>query len=455
MILDRYSVCITISIEVFIKVILFVTFIFCLSCQFGQESNINTEKLDKFFAVLENKKVVSGSAILVKDGKSIYNKNYNFDKNNKNPIYRIGSVSKIYTATIILKLEEEGKLKLSDKLSLYYPKIDKADKITIEDLLRHRTGIPNMTDLADYKEYSQTPQSESQMMERFYRYQLEFMPGEKYEYSNTGYVILSYIAQKAGNDTYANLLTSYIVNPLSLQETFVYDAKSRRSNEVTSYFKRANWEEATNTHQNVPLGAGAIASTPLEVATFLRGLFREKIINSSSLKKMKEFIGEGEYGLGLMKFPYADKYFFGHTGGVDGYASIAAYNIEDDIAMVNLTNALSFNFNDMSLALLAGFYGDDFDIPVIQESILVKKEILDQYNGTYGSNDFPIKLTFRNEDGVLLGEASSDAQNEIPFEAFSNTIFKFQRAHIKLEFKDNGEILIFTQGEEFTLKKLN
>ncbi|MFG1591410.1 serine hydrolase domain-containing protein [Halobacteriovorax sp. CON-3] len=249
-------------------------------------------------------------------------------------------------------------------------------------------------------------------------------------------------------------LLRYIAKPLSLGRTFVYDAKSSRSNEVTSYFKRANWEKATNTHQSVPLGAGAITSTPLEVATFLSALFKERLINADSLKKMKEFIGEGEYGLGLMKFPYADKYFFGHTGGVDGYASIAAYNIEDDIAMVNLTNALSFNFNDMSLALLAGFYGDDFDIPVIQESILVKKEILDQYNGTYGSNDFPIKLTFRNENGILLGEASSDAQNEIPFEAFSSTIFKFQRAHIKLEFKDNGKTLIFTQGQEFELKKL-
>ncbi|MGI4992993.1 serine hydrolase domain-containing protein [Halobacteriovorax sp. GFR7] len=440
--------------EVIIKAILFVIFVFFLSCQSGQESNINTEKIDKFFAVLENKKVVSGSAILVKDGKTVYELNYHFDKMIKNPIFRIGSVSKIYTAAIILKLEEEGKLKLSDKLSLYYPKIDKANAITVEDLLRHRSGIPNMTDLADYKEYSQTPQSESQMMERFYRYKLEFMPGEKYEYSNTGYVILSYIAQKAGNDTYANLLMTYITKPLSLSSTFVYDAKSIRTNEVTSYFKKVNWEEATNTHQSVPLGAGAIASTPLEVATFLRGLFREKIISSSSLNKMKEFIGEGEYGLGLMKFPYSDKYFFGHTGGVDGYASIAAYSIEDDLAMVNLTNAMTFNFNDMSLALLAGFYGDDFDIPVIQESILVKKEILDQYNGTYGSNDFPIKLSFRNENGILLGEASSDSQNEIPFEAFSNTVFKFQRAHIKLEFKDNGETLIFTQGQEFELKKL-
>ncbi|MFG1591411.1 serine hydrolase domain-containing protein [Halobacteriovorax sp. CON-3] len=193
--------------EVIIKAILFVILIFCLSCQSGQESNINTEKLDKFFAVLENKKVASGSAILVKAGKTVYERSYHFDKQLEEPIFRIGSVSKIYTAAIILKLEEEGKLKLSDKLSLYYPKIDKANAITVEDLLRHRSGIPNMTDLADYKEYAQTHQSESQMMERFYRYKLEFVAGEKYEYSNAGYVILSYIAQKAGNDTYANLLT--------------------------------------------------------------------------------------------------------------------------------------------------------------------------------------------------------------------------------------------------------
>lgn len=430
------------------------TFLFFTSCQLFKDSNMDIIKMNEFISVLKDKKIVSGSALLLDKGKIIYLNNYNFNQEISDPIYHIGSISKIYTASIILKLVEEGKISLADKLSLYFPEVDQSELITIDHLLRHRSGIPNMTDLADYEKYSHLPQSEVETLNRFKKYKLEFAPGVKYEYSNTGYVLLTYIAQKASGENYQTLLEKYITKPLQLKNTFVFQSTSRRSSEVKSYLKKSNWVDAPNTHESVALGAGAIASTPVEVATFIRSLFKDKILSKNTFKVMLEFEGDGEYGQGIMKFPYNNEIFYGHTGGIDGFLSIVGYNKKDDLVMVNLTNATVFNFNDISIALLASFYGDDFSLPVIEEVVQVSTAILDQYNGIYGSSDFPITLTFKNENGVLIGLASGSAQSEIPFEAASQTKFKFPRAKISLEFKDAGDTLVFTQGESIVLKKI-
>lgn len=407
-------------------------------------------KLDRYLELVKEYEKGRGAVAILAKNKLVYSKHFG-PENIKEPIYRIGSISKTYTAVIILRLIEEGKLNLDTKLSKFYPKIDQANLITIENLLRHTSGIPNFTDLEGYLGYHEKYQSEEMHLERFRSYKLGFSPGEKSSYSNTGYVLLSFIASKVANKSYSELLNQYITGPLKLKNTYLFDSKNPRNNEVKSYEKSAKWEVASNTHESVPLGAGAIASTAKEVVIFIRALFNEKLVTKNSLSLMTSI--KAEYGLGLFNFPYNKKKFIGHTGGIDGYRSIVGYNKEDDLAFVQLTNGMATSFNDISIAILASYYKDSFDIPTFQKSISVSEDILEKYVGTYSGKNFPLKLTFHYENGALFGKASGPGQGLIPFEATSNTDFSYLRAGIKLKFSADGNSLEFTQGETFLLKK--
>jgi D-alanyl-D-alanine carboxypeptidase len=431
---------------------LFLIFLIVSCGTSGERTNsIKYNKLDQYLDIVEKYEKGMGSIAVLSRGKLEYSREFNSLEKTKSPIYRIGSISKIYTSVIILKLVEEGHLSLNTKLAKFYKQIKGSSKITIEQLLRHRSGIPNMTDQADYLTYFDKNIPESAQLNRFSKYSLELKPGEKYKYSNTGYVLLSYIAQKVSKKSFNTLLDEYISRPLSLKNTYMYEKNNPRNGEVLSYVKSLSWKKTTNTHESAPLGAGAIASTPEEVTVFLRGLFTGKLLKEENLKRLK-LLTDG-YGLGIMTFPYGKKRAYGHTGGIDGFASIAGYIEEDDLAFAQLTNGVPEGFNDISVATLASHYKDEFKLPKYNKAIKLTDKILKQYAGTYSGKDFPLKLTFRFEDGVLFGLASGPGQSEIPFEAKSDDGFSYPRAGIKLKFQDSGTKLEFIQGKSFFLKK--
>lgn len=422
-----------------------------LSCASTRKVDPQYAKLEQYLdKVTKYKKGLGSIAILDKD-KLVYKKHYSFLDENENPEYKIGSITKTYTAAIILKLVEDGKLALNTKLSKFYKNIDGARKITVEHLLRHRSGLPNMTSQKDYLSYYERSVSEAEQIKRFSKYKLEFKPGKKYDYSNTGYVLLSYIAEKASGLTYSDLLKKYITKPLKLNHTYIYSQNNRRKSEVLSYEKAGEWTASSHTHESVPTGAGAIVSTPREVAIFLRSLMTGKIISKNNLKRMKK-LTQG-YGLGIMTFPYNKKRAYGHTGGIDGFRSIAGYIEEDDVTFVQLTNGMATKFNDISIAMLASYYKDSFDIPEFKNSLKLSADILKMYNGTYSGKSFPLKITFYSKNGTLFGKASGPGQGEIPFDAVSNNDFAYMRANIKLKFEDEGKTLIFTQGKTYKLSR--
>lgn len=428
------------------KIITLFIFLLSLNCLADKQY----EKLNKYLELVKEYEKGMGSVAILAKGKLVYTKHFGPEKV-KDPVYRIGSISKTYTAVIILKLIEEGKLKLDTKLSNFYPKIHQSASITVENLLRHSSGLPNLTSVDGYLEYHEKHQSEEVHLERFRSYKLEFSPGEKSKYSNTGYVLLSFIASKVTGKTYSDLLDQYITSPLKLKNTFVFNSKNPRDQEVKSYEKGAKWELAGNTHESVPLGAGAIASTSNEVLVFIRALFNGELVTKRSLSMMTSI--KDSYGLGLFEIPYHNKTFFGHTGGIDGFRSIVGYNKEEDLAFAQLSNGMVTNFNDISIAILASYFKDSFDIPTFKKAVSVSENILKKYVGTYSGNDFPLKLTFHYRNGALFGKASGPGQSEVPFEATSNTDFSYFRAGIKLNFNADGSELNFTQGETVLLKK--
>src|SRR5687767_11854504 len=164
----------------------------------GYSQTPDKAKLDKFFDTLAEKNKAMGSLTVAKDGNVLYSRAVGYSQINgseKKPLttatkYRIGSITKMFTAVMIFQLVEEGKLKLTDTLAKFYPQIPNAEKITIAHILSHRSGIHSFTGDPDFRTWLMNPKTQSEMLAVIAKSKSDFEPGEKEAYSNAGYLLL-------------------------------------------------------------------------------------------------------------------------------------------------------------------------------------------------------------------------------------------------------------------------
>lgn len=424
-----------------------ITILFGLlfAISFGQ--NLNTTKLDSLLHVLETKDKYMGSIALAENGKLLYAKSIgkdDIDSNKQSTIatkYRIGSISKMFTACLTLKAVEEKKLDLNQTINIYFLTIENAKKITIGNLLNHRSGIHNFTNNPEYATYCTQPKSEKEMVEIIAKGKSDFEPDSKADYSNSNYVLLSYILEKTYHKPYKEILSSKITKPLGLKNTYFGGKTNLKDNECLSYHYTTKWEKETETDLSIPMGAGAIVSNPTDLVVFINDLFSNKIIGAKSLEQMKTI--RDNYGMGLLQVPFYDKKGYGHTGGIDGYRSIVYFFPENKLAIALTSNGMIYNNNDIVIAALSSYYGKPFEIPTFK-TIELKTEDLDQYLGEYSSPDFPLKITITKDDLKLIAQATG--QSSFPLEATEKDKFEFLAAGIKLEFNTNENKMILHQG---------
>ncbi len=192
------------------KKLLFLSAISISSVAFSQ-NNIR-EKLGNYLDSLFVHHKVMGSFAFADKDQPTFLKVVGFSdvekqqKANMNTQYRIGSISKTFTAVLVIKAVEDKKLSLQTKLSDFYPEIPNANKITIENLLQHRTGIHNLTNEAEYWQYNTTPQTQDNLINIIKKYKSDFNPGIKFEYSNSNYILLGYILERVYKKSYAELI---------------------------------------------------------------------------------------------------------------------------------------------------------------------------------------------------------------------------------------------------------
>ena len=194
---------------------LFATFAMALSAQ-----SIDTKLLDNYFDSLAYHDRSMGSLSIYIGQEEVYRRAIGFADTmltqaaTPDHVYRVGSITKTFTAVIIHKLVEAGQLSLDDRLSKFYPELPNADDITIDQLLRHRSGLSNYTDSEDFLEYIDQDQTPAQMAARIQQLEPDFTPGEAFKYSNSGYLILGYIAERvSGKPTYSCCATTSLNPP--------------------------------------------------------------------------------------------------------------------------------------------------------------------------------------------------------------------------------------------------
>ena len=189
--------------------------------------SVNTAKLDSFFTSLEANNKMMGSVAVAKNGKLLYTRSVGYAqvaagagvKADGNTKYRIGSISKMFTATMIFQLFEEKKLTPETKLASFFPEIPNADKITIAQMLSHHSGIYNFTNDSTYVQWMEQPKTQKEMLAIMAAHTPAFAPGEKAEYSNANYVLLGYIIERTTKSTYSEQLKKRVLDKAGLKNT--------------------------------------------------------------------------------------------------------------------------------------------------------------------------------------------------------------------------------------------
>lgn len=428
------------------KSVIFVLFLLIGTSLAAQE--FDRAKMDTLFLRIEKNQKGMGSVSIFKNGEEVYHNSIGFAdvenqlKADRNTKYRIGSISKMFTAVLIMQLVEDGKLSLKTKLSAFYPEIPNADEISIENLLRHHSGLFNFTNDPDYLQYMESPKTKSELLEIFRQDEPVFEPGTRAAYSNTNYVLLSFIIEAIAEKDFSEVLMEKIVEPLNLKNTYYGGKINPARNEALSYHKMYGWQLATETDMSIPQGAGGIVSTPTDLNHFLSALFTGKLVKKTTLETM--MIIEDGFGIGMFQVPFYSRTAFGHTGGIDGFQSMAGYFSQENVSVAYTSNGTSMPVNNIMIGVLSIYFGKDYELPEFNAEYEVSAEELEQYPGIYGNETFPLKITISQNESGLMAQATG--QSAFPLEAYEKHKFKFEPAGIKLEFVPEENKMILMQG---------
>lgn len=410
------------------------------------------KKLEQLFMTYDKAGLFSGSVLVAEKGKIIFEKSYGYrnapkkEKNTNNSLYRIFSTTKMFTATILLQLEEQGKLSLNDRLSKYYSDFPKGDSITLANLLSHTSGIPNETG-------SENTVDEKTFIQYISAKPFNFSPGKKWDYSNSGYYILSYIIKKVTGLNYDQVIENNILKPLKMNHT------GFNFNNVTDQNKAFGYEFLSDNRSNEalrfktdhPFGAGAMYSTVEDLFKFNEALKNYTILKKETIEKAFTPYLNDQYGLGFQVSSVFDKKTVGHDGGGPGYRSRYYRVLEDDICLIVISNS-ALSHTDLIIPKIEKIlYNKPYSIPTPAK---VNLTALKKMEGTYssGNTNYYVAVV----DGQIIFR--EDGYSRCSLLPVSNTTFQLDEKFSFTYKPDQNEkldtaVIRFRDGTEKTVKR--
>jgi D-alanyl-D-alanine carboxypeptidase len=370
--------------------------------------NLNSVRLDSFMNVLQKRGLAFGSLAILMNGKIRYQRALGYsclDSNNKvmsgiNTRYRIGSVTKLFTAVMVFQLIEEGKIRLDDKLHRYFPTIPNAEKITIAHLLSHRSGLHDYTMGTNFQQWMYKPKAHADLLNIIEKGKADFEPGTKADYSNTNYLLLGYIIEDVCKMPYQEALQRRIISRIGLKDTYYGGTINLSRNESASFkYSDSTWTKQLETDLSIHGGAGSIVSTPTSLVKFINELFTHKLVSKSSLDQMKT-LADG-YGMGLFANKYGSNPSFGHNGRIDEFYTAVWYYPQYEMAIAYCTNGINYPRRELMDNVLQICFNETLTFP-ISTFTTSKPESLDKFQGIYSSEQLPFKITCKKEGRQLL-----------------------------------------------------
>lgn len=430
---------------------------------FGQSA---TEKADSLLNYLIPNNEHAVSVLVSKNDNVLYAKTKGIGKPeipaDDNTIFRIGSVTKQFTAVAILKLVEMNKLKLDDKLSLFIDDFPRGDEVTIHHLLTHTSGIKSYTDQHGFIDRVEKPVATNKLVKEIKGLGFEFNPGDQWKYNNSGYYLLGYIIELVSEQSYEEFLNQYLFEPAGMKNSGIYVNKSKYDNEAIG-FEASDDEVKKSIDWNMTWagGAGNIYSTCSDLAKWNKALFSYQIVNKELLDKALTpvMLNDGNtnnYGYGISTGKYRGQTRYAHSGGLHGFLSYLCYYPELDATVAVLSNASPvFRTIPANVALhLSDFLLKD-DL-VFDKEIAVNFDDYDKYLGEFAYQRGAIMTVTRSDDH-LYAQLSGQMKFEIFPKGDHAFFWKIVEAEVQFHLNESGEVdyVIHRQGGgEFEAPKM-
>jgi len=375
---------------------------------------------DQYLSTWAKQGRFSGTVLLAKDGKVLLRKSYgmaNYElgvPNTPDTVYRIGSITKMFTAFSILQLEEKGLLNVGDSVSKYVPEIPPEwNDVTIHLLLCHKSGIPDFINAKAYNDLNDPRHIENALKEYAGKPLLN-KPGEVLRYSNSGYILLGRVIEKVSGKSYEDYLQENILRPAGMTHTAIDHTFEVVPHRASGY----RWDGETiinppNSDPEFGSAAGALRSTADDLYRFDRVLKEGKLFSPAITAKAWTVYGhfaappplpiESDYGYGWMIGQEFGHRYVGHGGWVTGFVSHFVRYPDDDAVLIVLFNFEAASYTTLSSDLAAILFGQKYEVPVMRPIVHPPQATLARYVGDYQIGPLTVNFTLRNGKLYALG----------------------------------------------------
>ena len=336
----------------------------------------DTARMEQVIDTYVKNRTFMGAVLVAKGEALVLNKGYGFSNlefetsNGPANRFRIGSLTKQFTAASILLLEERGKLSTSDPIKKHMPDAPAAwDGITIHHLLTHTSGIPNFTAMKEFPALRATATTVDKTIAVFRDKPLDFPAGEKMSYSNSGYLVLGYVIEKLSGGSYEAFVQANIFTPLGMTASG-YDSRSRIIPQRASGYQPGpgGFVNAGYVDMSVPHAAGALYSTTEDLLKWERALLGGKLLSPASLQKMLT-PPKGDYAYGVVVRTVNGRRQVWHNGGIDGFNSCMVHYPETGVTVIVLGNVNGPAPDQLVTQLGALAHGEAVSLPTERKEI--------------------------------------------------------------------------------------
>ena len=383
-----------------------------------------------------------GVALVVRDGKTIYRKAFGMAnlelgvEMRPENVFRIGSITKQFTASAIMQLVEKGKINLDDDITEYikdYP--THGHSISIENLLTHTSGIKSYTGMKKWtSEVQKQDFTPKEMVDYFKSEPMDFAPGERFMYDNSGYFLLGYIIEIVSGQTYAEYIQQHIFTPLGMKNSYYGSNSPIINNRAAGYDKNENgYKNDAFLSMTQPFAAGSLLSTVDDLSTWYIAVMTDKIMTKASRKKAHSVFtlndgSQTDYGFGWSIGNIQGSPMISHNGGINGFLSASNYLANEKVFVAVLSNCLCNSPGDVAEKLAAIAIGKPF---LDRKKVTLKEEALKSYEAVYTSeSDDERIITF--DEGKLYSMRTGGSRYELL--PYAKDKFFFDGDTITLEF---------------------
>lgn len=399
-----------------------------------------------------------GAVLVARDGKILFDKGFGSANlewkiaNDGDTKFRLGSLTKQFTAASIVLLQERGKVSLDAAVKTYLPDAPAAwDKITVRNLLNHSAGIPNFTSFDSYAKTKTLATNPAELIARFRDKPLDFQPGEKMSYSNSGYVVLTAIVEKASGQRYADFVAANLFKPLGMGDSG-YDVHAtilpRRASGYTPVAGGAI-VNADYVDMSIPQGAGALYSTTHDLLKWEQGLFGGKLLKPESLRAMLTPY-KNNYALGVGVTSADGKTLVAHTGGIEGFNTWMGYDPDSKLSVIVLANLNGAAAGKLGNSLMTLARGGAVTLAEDRKQVNLPAATLKQYEGTYEVTP-AFGFTIKAAPDRLIAQATGQDPLDLYAEKPDHFFFKAVDAQIVFARDASGKIdgaVMFQNGRE-------